>query len=111
MKVTRIADARPYDAKDHFSMVALRLQGPEIGGNGFATLGMSHFMPGGGAKESSSDIEKIYFALVGEVTIVTDEGDTVLRAFDSCWLAAGERRSIINRTTMPASMLVILPSK
>lgn len=29
MNVTRIADAKPYDAKGHFGMSALRLQGLE----------------------------------------------------------------------------------
>ena len=47
--------------------------------------------------------------LTGAVTVVTDDGETVLGPLDSCWLASGERRSIINRSTLPASMLVILP--
>ncbi len=91
-------------------MVGLRLQGEEASDAGFASLGLSHFLPGGGAESSASPIEKIYFVLSGEVTIVTDAGETVLGPLDSCWLAAGERRSIINNTTLPASMLVVVPT-
>jgi len=32
-----------------------------------------------------------------------------LQALDSCHLRAGERRSIINSTNLPASMLVVMP--
>jgi glyoxylate utilization-related uncharacterized protein len=109
MQVTRISEARPYETKGHFDMTGLRLQGAEASDAGFAVVGLSHFLPAGGAESSASQIEKIYVVVSGEVTIVTDDGETVLRPLDSCWLAAGERRSIVNRTTMPASMLVILP--
>jgi len=43
------------------------------------------------------------------VTISTDDGDTELGPLDSCHLAAGERRSIINPTNRPASMMVVMP--
>lgn len=46
----------------------------------------------------------------GEITVVTENDRTVLRELDSCLLAAGEARSLINETNLPASMLVILPS-
>lgn len=111
MQVTRITDANPYETRGHFDMVGLRLQGEEASDAGFASLGLSHFLPGGGAESSASPIEKIYIVISGEVTIVTDAGETTLGPLDSCWLAGGERRSIINKSTLPASMLVILPSK
>lgn len=110
MKVTRIADAKPYDAKGHFGMVGLRLQGAEAGVCNFATMGLSHFLPGGGAQSSASPIEKLYFVVSGEVCIITQDGETTLGAGDSCYLASGEERSIINKTNAPASMLVLLPT-
>jgi uncharacterized cupin superfamily protein len=45
----------------------------------------------------------------GEVTIVTDDGETVLGRFDSVRLAPGERRAVENRTNLPALMLVVMP--
>lgn len=110
MKLTRIADAAPYEAAAHFNMVGLRLQGAEAGPCDFATLGLSHFLPGGGAESSASAVEKLYVGVAGTVTIVTDEGEIELGPMDSVRLGPGERRSIINHTNMPASMLVVLPA-
>jgi quercetin dioxygenase-like cupin family protein len=45
----------------------------------------------------------------GKVTVTTDEGETTLGPLDSCRLAPGEARSIVNRTNHPASMLVVMP--
>lgn len=110
MKVTRLAEARPYEAKAHFAMTGLRLQGAEAGPCDFATLGLSHFLPGGGAESSASAVEKLYVVVTGEITIITDTGETVLGPMDNCRLAPGQRRSILNRSNLPASMLVILPA-
>ena len=41
--------------------------------------------------------------------VVTDDGETTLGKYDSCRLAPGEARSIVNRTNSPASMLVAMP--
>ena len=56
-----------------------------------------------------SPLEKVYVVVEGEVVVITDEGETTLKKLDSCWLAPGEPRQIVNRTNLPASMLVILP--
>jgi glyoxylate utilization-related uncharacterized protein len=109
MHVTRIADARPYEARGHFGMVGLRLQGYDASPSRFGWAGLSHFLPGGGAEASASDIEKIYVCIAGEVTVMTDAGEAVLGPLDSCWLAAGERREIVNRGNAVASMLVMMP--
>ena len=62
-----------------------------------------------GAESSATPIEKVYVVVSGEVTIVTDYGSETLKPMDSCHLAAGERREIINRSNGPASMLVVMP--
>lgn len=108
MKVTRFAEARPYETKGHFNMSALRLQGMEASPSKHCWVGLSYFLPGGGADSSASSTEKIYVVLEGEVSVITDEGETVLRAMDSCYLAGDERRSLINRSNSPASILVII---
>jgi glyoxylate utilization-related uncharacterized protein len=89
-------------------MTGLRLQGMYASPSKGFWVGLSNFLPEGGAESSASNAEKVYVVLSGEITIVTDEGETTLGALDSCYLAAGERRSIINRSTTPASMLVIM---
>lgn len=109
MKVNRIDDVKPYEAKKHFDMMGLRLQGYEASEAKNFWVGLSHFLPGGGAEMSESPLERVYIVVEGEVVIVTDEGETTLKKMDSCLLAGGERRAIVNRTNFPASMLVVMP--
>lgn len=107
--VTRLDEARPYEATGHFDMRGLRLQGAEAGPSEAFWVGLSCFLPGGGAEADTGPIEKVYVVVEGEMTVTTDEGDTTLRPFDSCHLEAGEHRSLVNRTNRPASMLVVMP--
>ena len=71
-------------------------------------MGISHFLPGGGA-EDATPVEKVYFVLEGEVTVITRRGRGDARKYDSCYLAPNESRAIENRTNSPASMLVAIP--
>ncbi len=109
MHVTRIEDARPYDAPGHFDMRGLRLQGFDVSPTQAFWIGLSCFLPSGGAEEDAGPLEKVYIVLDGEVTVTTAKGDTVLHALDSCHIAAGEARSITNASNRPASMLVVMP--
>ena len=108
MHVTRINDAKPYEAKLHHAMTALQLQGGAENETKNFTLGLSHFLPGGGASWSASATEKIYLVIAGHVTVVTDKGETTLGPLDSCHLAPGEGRSIENRSNEVATMAVII---
>jgi quercetin dioxygenase-like cupin family protein len=109
MQVTRIGDAAPYEAPKHFDMRGLRLQGWDASDAENFWVGLSHFLPGGGAESDATPLEKVYVVVSGAVTVTTDEGDTELGPLDSCHLAANERRSIVNNTNLPASMLVVMP--
>ncbi len=109
MHVTRLADARPYEAPKHHDMVGLRLQGWDVSPTESFWVGLSQFLPGGGAESDATPLEKVYVVLEGAVTVVTDDGEIELQALDSCHLAAGERRSIENRTNRTAYMLVTMP--
>jgi uncharacterized cupin superfamily protein len=108
MEVTRLADARPYEAPKHFASHALRLQGWDASGATQFWVGLSHFLPGGGCERDASPVEKVYIVTEGEVTIVTNEGEATLRQYDSCYLAANEARAIENRTNLPASMITVI---
>ena len=110
MQITRFADARRYDAPKHFDMRSLRLQGFEVSAARFAWLGLSHFLPQGGAEMDAGALEKIYVVLAGEVTIELGDGTVhVLKALDSCHIPGGEARAIRNRGNEVASMLVVMP--
>jgi glyoxylate utilization-related uncharacterized protein len=109
MEVTRLADAMPYEAPKHFDMRGLRLQGFDASGAESFWVGLSNFLPGGGAELDATPLEKVYFVVDGEVVVTTDEGATTLGKYDSCRLAPGEARSLVNETNLPALMLVIMP--
>lgn len=109
MKLKRFEDAEAYEAPNHFGMVGLRLQGFEEGGPENQWVGISQFLPGGGAGPDSSPIEKIYVIIEGEMTVIIDGEETVLRKFDSCTIPPGEVRKIENRRNDVCTMLVVIP--
>lgn len=111
MNVTRIKDAKTYDAKLHYKMEALRLQGAEASDLSSFSTSLSYFLPGGGAEWSASATEKVYVVLDGEVTVMTDDGKETLGYLDSCALSLNERRAIENRTNKIVTMLVITSSE
>jgi mannose-6-phosphate isomerase-like protein (cupin superfamily) len=110
MQITRFADARRYDAPKHFDMRSLRLQGFDLSASKFAWVGLSHFLPHGGAEMDAGLLEKIYVVLAGELAVELDSGAIhVLRALDSCHIPAGEARAIRNVCNTVATMLVVMP--
>ena len=109
MKKRELKYCKPYDPPKHFKMTALLLQGKEESGCENFWMGMSHFLPGGGAEFDASPTEKIYFVLEGKVTVITESGERiVLSASDSIRIGPDEGRSILNESNLPASMLVII---
>ena len=109
MKKIELEDVKPYKAPGHFGMTALRLHGREETGSQTFWMGLSHFLPGGGAEFDASPAEKVYFVLEGEVTVKGNSGEVItLGPWDSIYIGAGEGREIINNTNKPASMLVII---
>ena len=110
MQITRFASAPRYDAPKHFDMRSLRLQGFDVSSSKFAWVGLSHFLPQGGADMDVGALEKIYVVLSGEITIDLADGSTqVLKALDSCLIPAGEGRAIRNAGNDVATMLVVMP--
>jgi mannose-6-phosphate isomerase-like protein (cupin superfamily) len=109
MQVTRLHEARAYDAPKHVEACTLRLQGFDASDARRFWVGLSHFLPGGGAEWDATPLEKVYVVLDGEVTVTTRDGDVTLGPLDSCYLAPGEGRSVVNPGNRPASMLVVMP--
>lgn len=108
MKKVELKNVKPYQAPKHFAMTALRLHGKEETGAQKFWMGLSHFLPGGGAEYDESPVEKVYFVLEGEVTVKTGQETIVLKPWDSVYIGAGEGREIVNATNKPASMLVVI---
>ncbi len=109
MHVKRFSDAKPYDAPNHRGVVGLRLQGFEPGGPTNQWVGLSQFLPGGGAGPDSTPFEKVYVVLAGEMTVIVDGQESVLGPYDSCTIAPNEVREIINRRNDVCTMLVVIP--
>jgi len=110
MQLIRFSEAKAYVAPGHFDMRSLRLQGFDMSASQFAWLGLSHFLPGGGASMDASPLEKLYVVLEGEVTIELGDGTThVLLRLDSCYISGNEARAIRNDSNQVATMLVAMP--
>ena len=50
-----LADLKPYDAPNHFKMTAMRIHGKEETGAENFWVGISTFLPGGGAEYAYED--------------------------------------------------------
>ncbi len=109
MHVTRLDAAKSYEAKRHHAMHALRLHGHEASDCKDFWVGLSTFLPGGGAEWAAAPSAKVYVVIDGEITITTEDGDTTLGPLDSCCLMPNEQRSVENRTNRPTTMLVVSP--
>jgi quercetin dioxygenase-like cupin family protein len=108
MQVKRLAEAKPYEAPNHRQYSSLRLFGAEAGGTRTLIAGVSHFLPGGGAGPDASPPEKVYFVLAGELTVIVDGKETVLKKHDSCFIGPNENREIVNRSNELCSILVAI---
>ena len=108
MQVKRLPDAKPYEAPNHRGCAALRLFGAEAGGTQTLIVGLSHFLPGGGAGPDASPPEKVYFVLAGELTVIVGGKETVLNKSDSCVIGPNETREIINRGNEVCTILVAI---
>ncbi|MFL4986399.1 MAG: cupin domain-containing protein [Xanthobacteraceae bacterium] len=106
MLVKRFKEAKPYEAPNHRNYSSLRLFGAEAGGPKQFVMGLSHFLPGGGAGPDASPTEKVYVIIAGELTVIVDGKETVLKANDSCFIGPNESREIINRGNDVVTMLV-----
>lgn len=110
MDIVRLADASAYIAPKHLDMRSLRLQGFDASSADFAWVGLSYFLPGGGAEMDAGPLGKIYVVIEGEVTIELGSGEVQqLGRFDSCFIPGGEARAIRNERNVVATMLVVMP--
>ena len=114
MNVTRFSRAPQYFPPNHEGMRCVRLQGHEAGAAERVWLGMSTIEPGGHTDLRASDVEKHYVVVEGELTVVAQmphgpPEEQVLQAYDSVRLAPNEARQLINRSSAPAMVLLVMP--
>jgi quercetin dioxygenase-like cupin family protein len=106
-KVTRTTETVIYNPPGHFDMKATRLHSAgDVGGN--ITLGLSHFLPGGGAEMAEAPIELLYYIIEGEMTVGTPDGKKhVLHTGDSIHFSPHQGRESTNTGHSSAKMLVL----
>ena len=105
-----LKDCKPYQAPKHFGMTAIRLQGKDESGTSKFWMGMSHFLPGGGAEYDETPTEKVYFCVSGEVAVYDKDQKNryLLKANDSIFIGPNEGRSIVNESNLPATTIVVI---
>ena len=108
MLAKRFSELKTYDAPNHRACATLRLWGAEAGGVKNMIVGMTHFLPGGGAGPDASPPEKVYVVLAGELTVIVGGKETVLKANDSCVIEPNETREIVNRGNEVCTILVAI---
>lgn len=113
MKKVELKDVSAYNAPLHFDMKAMKLHGKDETGATKFWMGMSHFLPGGGAEYAyeNSPTEKIYFVLEGEITVKSKDETFVLRKNDSIFIGPNEGREMINTTNQIATVLVVISNE
>jgi quercetin dioxygenase-like cupin family protein len=82
VEIKRYSEAKSYEAPNHRKYHSLRLFGADAGGSSQFVVGLSHFLPGGGAGPDSSPTEKVYVVLSGELTVKVGNNEIVLKQQD-----------------------------
>jgi quercetin dioxygenase-like cupin family protein len=108
MKLVKVGEGTPYEAPHHFSFWGIKKIQPETGSKNL-TVGVSHFLPGGGSDLSASNQERVYFCIEGRVTVKGKNNEEYLvEQGDLIYIAAGEERSFQVSNTKTATLLVIM---
>ena len=102
-----------YSAPGHYESGPTRLHDIDGAGandieGGKLIMGITYFVPGGSTDFSANPLESIYYILTGEMTLKTEDGETVLHAGDSFHCVGGVTKSVTNTGTEVCQMLVVL---
>ena len=88
-----------------------RLQGQEAGPTERFWVGLSYYLPGGGADESPTSEETVYVVLDGTLVVQADGREEEIGPLDSVHLPKGTLRRVDNRSPRPATLLVIIANR
>ena len=112
-KITRKDGTYNYEAANHFDVRCTRVHDAADVNQGAITMGLSHFLPGGGCEYGSNPKESIYYIVEGQMYLESelntpDEIKTTLYAGDSYHCGPNTKKSILNNGTDSCKMLVCL---
>jgi quercetin dioxygenase-like cupin family protein len=112
-KITRRNESYNYEAPGHFDVRTTRLHDPEDVNAGGITMGLSHFLPGGGCNYGSNPKETVYYIIEGQMYLESELGTpnevkTTLYAGDSYHCGPDTKKSVVNNGTVSCQMLVVL---
>jgi len=107
VKLIKVGEGTPYEAPHHFNYWAINKVVPNITSQKLQ-IGVSHFLPHGGAEISSSALERVYFCIDGKITVKGRDEEYRLEPGDMIYIGAGEERSFQVSDTKPATILVIM---
>jgi mannose-6-phosphate isomerase-like protein (cupin superfamily) len=110
MQITRLADATPFTPVGHHGVDPVRLRGGHDGPAEGVSVVLSHYLPGGRAEMAPQPAETVYVVVAGELVMISEGVEETLQRYDSVHFTVGTVRQVINRTKLPASMLVIRPT-
>ena len=106
MKLVKYGEGDEYQAPGH---TRCRVANKLVAGkdNKRLTIGMSHFLPGGGAEMSSAPLDRVYYVLSGSIKLTGKTEKYVLGAGDMLLIGAGEERAFEAVGPEPTTMLVV----
>ena len=108
MKLVKKGQGKSEAAKRHFGQWGTTKMSLEEGSQRL-TVGVSHFLPQGGAEMYASPTERVYFGISGSLMVRGKEGDEYLvEPGDVLYIPPGEERSIEAVGTEPATILVVI---
>ena len=107
-KITHVDETYTYEAPGHYDCLTTRLHDPQDVNDGACIMGLTHFLPGGRTDFGNNPMESIYYIVEGEMTLKTDDGETVLKAGDSFHCGPGTNKCVTNTGTSSTKMLVVL---
>jgi quercetin dioxygenase-like cupin family protein len=107
MHITRLASGTPFDPPGHRGVGPIRLQGGDTSETRNLTVVLSHYLPGGEAELAAQPTETVYVVVAGELVMISEGTEETLRQYDSVHFTTGTVRQVVNRSPLPASMIVI----
>ena len=112
-KITRREEAYSYTAPGHFDVRTTRLHDSQDVNAGGITMGLSHFLPGGGCEYGANAKETIYYVVEGQMYLESEldtpnEVKTTLYAGDSYHCGPGTKKSVVNTGADSCKMIVVL---
>jgi quercetin dioxygenase-like cupin family protein len=106
MKLVKHGEGAEYEVKGH---TRCHVMNKLVAGkdNKRLTVGMSHFLPGGGAEMSSAPLDRVYYVLSGSIKLTGKTEKYVMGPGDLILIGAGEERAFEVVGSEPTTILVM----